>query len=193
MTTTGNLPILPFPSAASWEQWLSDNHSKSAGVWVQVAKKASGIPSVTHDEALDVALCYGWIDGQRKPYDDTYFLQKFTPRRSKSLWSKRNIEKIAALTAAGRMQPAGMAEVEAAKRDGRWEAAYDSSKHMVLPEDLLEALAGNQRAQTFFETLNRTNVYAIVWRLQTAKKPETRKRRLEAIVAMLDKGEKFHP
>jgi uncharacterized protein YdeI (YjbR/CyaY-like superfamily) len=160
---------------------------------VQVAKKAAGIASVTHDEALDVALCYGWIDGQRKPYDDTYFLQKFTPRRSKSLWSKRNIEKIAALTAAGRMQPAGMAEVEAAKRDGRWEAAYDSSKHMVLPVDLLEALAGNQRAQTFFETLNRTNVYAIVWRLQTAKKPETRKRRLEAMVAMLEKGEKFHP
>jgi uncharacterized protein YdeI (YjbR/CyaY-like superfamily) len=157
-----------------------------------MAKKASGIASVTHDEALDVALCYGWIDGQRKTQDDTYFLQKFTPRRPKSLWSKRNIEKIAALTAAGKMQPSGLAEVAAAQGDGRWDAAYDSPKNMIVPEDFLKALAENPQAQIFFNTLNQANTYAIAWRLQTAKKPETRQRRFDALLAMLAKGEKLH-
>jgi len=147
---------------------------------------------VTHDEALDVALCYGWIYGQRKPYDNTYFLQKFTPRRPKSLWSKRNIEKVAELTAEGRMQSSGLEEVEAARRDGRWEAAYDSARNMVVPEDFLQALGENQEAQAFFSTLNKANVYAIAWRLQTAKTPETRKRRFDALLAMLARGEKLH-
>src|SRR4051812_17785088 len=124
MTASKEYPALPFASATAWEQWLSEHHAQASGVWIQMAKKASGIATVTHDEALDVALCYGWIDGHPKTQDDTYFLQKFTPRRPKSLWSKRNIEKIAALTAAGRMQPSGLAEVAAAQGDGRWDAAY---------------------------------------------------------------------
>jgi uncharacterized protein YdeI (YjbR/CyaY-like superfamily) len=175
-----------------WEQWLAEHHTRTAGVWIKMAKKASGIASVTHDEALDVALCYGWIDGQRNSLDDSYFLQKFTPRRPKSLWSKRNIDKIAALTAAGRMQPSGLAEVEAAKADGRWEAAYDSPKNMVVPEDFLQALAADEPARAFFDTLNQANRFAIAWRLQTAKKPETRRRRFEALLAMLARGEKLH-
>jgi uncharacterized protein YdeI (YjbR/CyaY-like superfamily) len=153
-----------------------------------MAKKASAIASVTHEQALDVALCYGWIDGQRKTYDSRFFLQKFTPRRPKSLWSKRNITKVAGLTAEGRMQPAGLAEVEAAKQDGRWEAAYDSSKHMVVPEDFLKALENNKHAQAFFNTLSKSNLYAIAWRLETAKKPETRQRRFDALLALLERG-----
>ncbi len=192
MTTAEGLPILPFASALLWEQWLFEHHAEIDGVWLEVAKKASGIVSVTHDEALDVALCYGWIDGQRKTYDGTFFLQKFTPRRPKSLWSKRNIEKVAKLTAEGRMQPSGLAEVEAAKRDGRWEAAYDSPKDMVVPEDFLKALGGNTQAQATFDILSQSNVYAICWRLQTAKTPETRKRRFEAMLAMLERGGKIH-
>ena len=128
MATTKELPILPFASVSLWEQWLFKNHDQFDGVWIKMAKKASGIASVTHEEALDVALCYGWIDGQRKTYDSRFFLQKFTPRRPKSLWSKRNIIKVTKLTGAGRIQPSGLSEVEAAKQDGRWEAAYDSPK-----------------------------------------------------------------
>ncbi len=188
MATTQEFSILPFASVDLWEQWLAEHHATLNGVWLQIAKKASGIASVTYDEALDVALCYGWIDGQSKRYDETFFCQKFTPRRPRSLWSQRNIEKVAMLTAAGRMQPAGLAEVEAAKQDGRWEAAYASPKNMTVPEDFLQALANNPPAQDFFNALNKTNVYAIAWRLATAKKPETRQRRLEALVAMLASG-----
>jgi uncharacterized protein YdeI (YjbR/CyaY-like superfamily) len=190
--TTNDLPILPFASVALWEQWLSEHHTRRDGVWLKMAKQASGIASVTYDEALDVALCYGWIDGQRKPVDSEFFLQKFTPRRPKSLWSKRNIAKVAELTAARRMQPAGLAEVEAARRDGRWAAAYDSPKNMVVPEDFLQALRENQQALAFFTTLSKANVHAIAWRLQTAKQPETRKRRFAALLAMLERGEKLH-
>ncbi len=182
--------LLSFASATLWERWLFAHHDQIDGLWIRMAKKASGIASVTHDEALDVALCYGWIDGQRKSADDRqYFLQKFTPRRSKSLWSKRNIEKVTALTAAGKMQPAGLAEVEAARQDGRWAVAYDSPKNMVVPEDFLQALAENAHAQAHFDTLGRSNQYSIAWRLQTAKKPETRKRRFDALLAMLANGE----
>jgi uncharacterized protein YdeI (YjbR/CyaY-like superfamily) len=189
MATTQELPTLPFASVPLLEQWLFEHHAQLAGVWIKMAKKASGIASVTHDEALDIALCYGWIDGQRKIYDDRYFLQKFTPRRPKSLWSKRNIDKVAMLKAAGRMQPPGLAEVAAARQDGRWEAAYDSPKNMVVPEDFLKALRGNKQAQAFFNTLSKSNVYAIAWRLATAKKLETRKRRFDALLAMLERGE----
>lgn len=157
-----------------------------------MAKKASGIASVTHDEALEVALCFGWIDGQRNGHDDRYFLQKFTPRRPKSLWSKRNVAKIAKLTAEGRMQPSGLAEVAAAQLDGRWKAAYAGPKEMIFPKDFLKALEKNKKARMFFRTLSKTNVYAIAWRLETAKKPETRQRRFDALLAMLDRGEKFH-
>jgi uncharacterized protein YdeI (YjbR/CyaY-like superfamily) len=189
MATAKELPLLPFASASLWEQWLAEYHAQLDGVWIKVAKKASGIASVTHDEALDVALCYGWIDGQRKTYDSQFSLQKFTPRRPKSLWSKRNVAKVAKLTAAGKMQPAGLAEVEAAKRDGRWEAAYDSPKNMVVPEDFLKALEENKQALAFYKTLSKSSIYTIAWRLQTAKKPETRRRRFDALLAMLERGE----
>ena len=189
MATSKDLPILPFASVSLWEQWLGEHQGQFDGVWIKLAKKASGIASVTHDEALDVALCYGWIDGQRNRDDDSYFLQKFTPRRPKSLWSKRNIDKVAMLTAAGRMQPSGLAEVEAAKQDGRWEAAYASPKNMVVPADFLKALEENKEAQAFFKTLSKSQVYAIAWRLATAKQPKTRQRRFDTLVAMLEKGE----
>lgn len=189
MPSPNEFPILPFASAVHFEHWMIDHHGSDDGVWIKVARKAAGIASVTYDEALDVALCHGWIDGQRKSHDDRYFLQKFTPRRPRSLWSKRNIAKVAALTAAGRMQSSGMAEIELAKQDGRWEAAYDSPKDMVVPEDFLEAVRGNTLAQACFETLSKSNLYAIGWRLATAKTPETRKRRFEALLAMLETGE----
>jgi uncharacterized protein YdeI (YjbR/CyaY-like superfamily) len=192
MATPKELSILSFASALVWEQWLFENQTQVEGLWLKIAKKEAGIASVTYDEALDVALCYGWIDGQRRTYDSSYFLQKFTPRRPKSLWSKRNINKVAELTAANRMQPAGLAEVEAARQDGRWEAAYDSARNMVLPEDFLTALQQNSQAQATFNILNQTNLYAITWRLQTARNPEIRRRRLETILATLEKGEKFH-
>lgn len=154
-------------------------------------KKASGIASVTHEQALDGALCYGWIDGLRRGYDEVSFLQKFTPRRPKSLWSKRNIEHIARLTEAGLMTPAGVAEVEHAKADGRWAAAYDAQADMVVPEDFLAELRGHPVAEKFFATLNKSNRFAVCWRLQTAKTPETRKRRLEKIIAQLDNEQKL--
>lgn len=189
---TNELPILSFASVALWEQWLSEHHARCDAVWLKIAKKASGIASVTYDEALDVALCYGWIDGQRKTADSEFFLQKFTPRRPKSLWSKRNIAKVVELTAAKRMQPSGLAEVEAARRDGRWAAAYDSPKDIVVPEDFLAALRENQQALAFFNTLSKANVFAIAWRLQTARQPETRQRRFAALLAMLEREEKLH-
>lgn len=189
MATTKEFPILPFASVTLWEQWLTEHHNQLDGVWIKIAKKGSGIASVTHDEALDVALCYGWIDGQRNAADERFFLQKFTPRRPRSLWSQRNIEKVVMLTAAGRMQPAGLDEVAAAQQDGRWTAAYASQKNMVVPEDFLQALEQNQQAQVFFNTLNKTNVYAIAWRLATAKQPKTRQRRFDALLAMLESGE----
>lgn len=181
--------MIAFASTSAFEQWIHANHASADGVWIKIAKKASGIASITHDEALDVALCYGWIDGQRNSHDDHYFLQKFTPRRQRSLWSKRNIDKVTALIAAGKMQPSGHSEIERAKQDGRWAAAYDSQKDMVVPEDFLEALRSNKKAQAYFDTLSKTNIYAICFRLTTAKKPETRARRFDAIIAMLERGD----
>jgi uncharacterized protein YdeI (YjbR/CyaY-like superfamily) len=192
MVATKMLPTVTFVSAAQWESWLDEHHAESDGVWIAIAKKGSGIASVTHDEALDIALCFGWIDGQRKTGDSTTFLQKFTPRRPKGLWSQRNIEKVAALTAAGRMRPAGLAEVAAAQQDGRWDAAYASPKNMVVPDDFLAAVQASAPASAFFDTLNRTERYAIAWRLATARKPETRQRRFAALLAMLERGERLH-
>ena len=186
------LEIVSFASAEEVEQWLARNHARSNGIWVRFFKKDSGVPSVSHDEALDAALCFGWIDGQLKKHDDESWLHKFTPRRPKSVWSKRNTEHAKRLIRSGRMQPTGYREIEAAKKDGRWHAAYDSPSKMVVPDDFLEALAKNRRAQAFFETLNRANVYAITWRLQTAKKPETRAKRFQEILVMLARGKKFH-
>lgn len=185
-------PVILFESSKDWETWLSEHYADEQGVIMKIAKKGSGIKSITQPEALDSALCYGWIDGIRRGLDDEYYLQKYTPRRAKSTWSKVNVEKIAQLTAAGRMKPSGMAAVEAAKKDGRWDAAYDSQKNMQIPEDFQAALDKNPAAKSMYETLNRTNMFAILFRIQTAKKPETRQARIEKFIGMLERGEKIY-
>ena len=185
------LPIEHFMDAGAWERWL-EQHPESTGVWLKIAKKDSGFPSVSYSEALDVALCHGWIDGQKKGYDAQCFLQRFTPRRARSTWSKINVARIESLVAAGRMRPAGLREVEAARADGRWDAAYDGARSMEVPPALAKALAKNRKAKAFFDTLDKTNRYAVCWRVQTAVKPETRQARVEKLVAMLARGEKIH-
>lgn len=185
--------IVSFPSAKAWEQWLDTHHTTSSGIWLRFFKKGSGVASVTYSEALDEGLCYGWIDGQALKYDLKSWLQRFTPRRPKSLWSKRNIAHVARLSKANKMKPAGLAQAEAAKADGRWARAYDSPSVMRIPQDFLSRLGKNKKAHAFFKTLNRANTYAIAWRLQTAKKPETRAKRTKAILEMLAKGKAFHP
>jgi uncharacterized protein YdeI (YjbR/CyaY-like superfamily) len=192
MGTMKEFPISLFESVSAFEQWLSNHHTDVDGLWIKISKKASGFASVTYEEALEVALCYGWIDGQRKRFDELFFLQRFTPRRAKSLWSKRNVSKIETLIEAGKVQPAGLLEVEAAKKDGRWEAAYDSAKDMIFPEDFLSMLAKNEAAQAFFGTLNRADLYAIAWRLQTAKSLETRQKRFDSLLTRLERAKKFH-
>ncbi|RKH11866.1 hypothetical protein D7V97_09990 [Corallococcus sp. CA053C] len=186
------LPIVPFASEKAWEKWLEKHHADSPGVWMKLAKRESGIPSVTYAQALDVALCYGWIDGQKDALDAEYWLQRFTPRGARSRWSKINCGKVEALLAAGRMKPAGLREVEAARADGRWETAYAGPKTITVPEDLLLALDANPKAKAFFATLKSANRYAILYRLHEAKKPETRARRLDMFVAMLEAGETLH-
>lgn len=190
-TDKNDLEVILFGSGEEWQQWLAQHHNTSKGIWLRIYKKDSGAVSITRDEALDEALCYGWIDGQANKYDESSYLQKFTPRRPKSLWSKRNIEHIARLEKEGRMKPLGLKEVEAAKADGRWERAYDPPSKMEMPQDFLRELSKDKKAKAFFETLNKTNMFSIAWRLQTAKKPETRERRMKAILEMLAKGEKF--
>ncbi|HMI09405.1 MAG TPA: YdeI/OmpD-associated family protein [Candidatus Saccharimonadales bacterium] len=185
-------PIILFESLADWEAWLTKHYADEQGVVMKIAKKGSGIKSITQPEALDGALCYGWIDGIRRGLDDKHYLQKYTPRRPKSTWSKVNVEKIAQLTATGRMQPSGIEAVEAAKKDGRWDAAYDSQKNMMIPDDFQAALDKNLAAKSFYETLNKTNTYAILFRLHMAKKPETRQARIEKFIGMLERGEKIH-
>ena len=189
---TTDLPIQSFASKTKWAEWLAKQHDKSAGMWLKLAKKDSGIPSVTYDEALDVALCYGWIDGQKKGFDDKYWLQKFTPRGPKSIWSKINTEKAERLIAAGEMKPAGLKAIEAARQDGRWDAAYSSQRNMSVPEDFQAALDKNKKAKIFFTTLNSANRYAILFRIQTAKKAETRAKRIQQFIQMLERGEKLH-
>ena len=185
------IEIVAFADAAAWDAWLAERHQRQEGVWIRMAKKASGIPSVTHAEAIDVALCWGWIDGQRKGLDATHFLQKFTPRRKRSLWSRVNVVKVAALTEAGRMRPPGLAEVDAAKADGRWDAAYASPSAAGVPDDLEAALATRPGAKAFFASLTGAKRYAVLWRLMTARTERTRAARLEKIVAMLEAGETF--
>lgn len=186
-----SIQIISFDSSKKWEGWLAKNHSASDEIWLQIFKKDSGKKTISYDEALDGALCYGWIDGQKNKYDEKSWLQKFTPRRTKSVWSKRNREHIARLIKEGRMKSAGLKQVEAAKKDGRWDAAYDSPKNMAIPKDFIEALSKNKKAKTFFDTLNKANLYAIAWRLQTAKKPETREKRMKAILLMMKEGKRF--
>ncbi len=186
-------PIRSFRDTDSWAAWLEKNHAASPGVWLRLAKKSSNLKSVSYADAVEVALCYGWIDGQAKGQDENHSLQKFTPRSKRSIWSKRNQEKVAALIDSGRMKPAGLMEIERAKQDGRWAAAYDSPSTMEVPRDLQAALNEEARAKAFFKTLNSRNRYAILFQLQTAKKPETRARRIDKYVAMLAREEKPYP
>jgi uncharacterized protein YdeI (YjbR/CyaY-like superfamily) len=191
--TADEKPILVFRQKNAWAAWLEKNQATSSGVWLRLAKKASGLKSVSYDEALDVALCYGWIDGQKRPDDEEFWLQAFTPRGKRSIWSKRNREKALVLIDSGEMQPAGLAEVERAKKDGRWDAAYDSASRSTVPDDLQGALKKNRRAKSFFESLDRRNRYAILFRVHTAKKAETRAKRIQQFVEMLARNEKLHP
>jgi uncharacterized protein YdeI (YjbR/CyaY-like superfamily) len=184
---------IAFASAAEWEAWLDAHHAEADECRLKIARKSSAHATVTHAEALDVALCFGWIDAVRHRLDDDFFLQRFTPRRKRSRWSKVNVAKVEALTAAGRMRPAGLAEVERAKADGRWDAAYDGQRTMPIPDDLQRELDARPAAAAFFATLDSRNRYAILYRLQDAKRPETRVRRLETFVAMLEAGERIYP
>jgi uncharacterized protein YdeI (YjbR/CyaY-like superfamily) len=185
-------PVVAFDTQEQFRAWMEAEHATSDGIWLKFAKKASGVPSVTYAEALDVALCFGWIDGQAKSLDETYYLQRWTPRRRRSPWSRRNVDKAAALIEAGLMQPAGHAEIDRAKADGRWERAYEGPKNAAVPDDLQAALDASPKAAAFFAALTGSNRYAILYRLQDAKRPETRQRRLEKFVAMLERGETLH-
>ena len=187
------MEIVAFQRAPDFRDWLAAHHATSEGIWLRIFKKTSGTATVTYAEALDQALCHGWIDGQRKPGDAVSYLVKFTPRRPRSAWSKINPQHVARLTQAGGMTPAGLAAVAAAQADGRWAAAYDSFSQTVPPADFLQALARHEAAHAFFATLSKTNVYSIVYRLQTAKQPATRARRMHKIIAMLAAGQTFHP
>jgi uncharacterized protein YdeI (YjbR/CyaY-like superfamily) len=187
------LPSIAFASAAAWEAWLEGNHAGSDGVWIKIAKRETGIDSVRYPEVLDTALCFGWIDARREALDDKYFLQRFTPRRPRSRWSRINREKVERLITVGRLRPAGLAEAERAKADGRWEAAYAGQRSISIPEDLQRELDTRPQAKAFFAELSSQNRYAILYRLQDAKKPETRARRLAKFVAMLEAREKIHP
>ena len=192
-SSSKDLPIVDAESQSAWAKWLKENHAKSAGVWLRLAKKGAELKSVTYDEAIESALCFGWIDGQKKGYDDKAWLQKMTPRGPRSIWSKINREKAEALIASGRMQPAGLEAIERARQGGQWDAAYDSQKGSAVPPDLQAELDKSKAARDFFATLNSVNRYAILHRIQTAVKPETRAKRIQKFVEMLKRNEKIHP
>lgn len=187
------LPIHYFERQLDWTAWLNENHTSSPGVWLQLAKKGADAPSVSYDEAIEMALCFGWIDGQKRTYSDQFWLQKFTRRSEKSVWSKINRDKALALIEVMKMKPAGLKEIERAKLDGRWDAAYDSSSKATVPSDFQSALDGNARAKAFFGTLDSRNRYAVLFRIQTAKHAETRAKRISQFVLMLERHEKVHP
>jgi uncharacterized protein YdeI (YjbR/CyaY-like superfamily) len=186
-------PVRLFKSKEDWAAWLQKNHRKSTGLWLRLAKKDSRLRSVSYKEAVDVALCYGWIDGQKRPGNEQTWLQRFVSRSSKSIWSKINREKALALIASGEMNTAGLQAIENAKKDGRWAAAYDSPSGATVPSDFQAALDANPRATAFFKTLDRANRYAVLWRIQTVKKAETRARKIVQFIAMLEREEKIHP
>jgi len=186
-------PLKAFKTPRSFETWLSRNHTRTAGVRIKIAKKGSGIAAASYDDLLQIALCYGWIDGQSKSIDADWYCQRFTPRRTRSLWSKRNREIVARLIEEGRMQPAGQAEIDRAKADGRWQAAYDSPANAKVPEDLADALRKSPRARRFFESLDARNRYAILHRLMTARRAESRSKRVAAFMQMLLDGRKLYP
>ena len=190
--TPAELRVRLFRDAAAWEAWLAKQHAKSAGLWLRIAKAASSVKSVSYAEALDVALCYGWIDGQKKSFDEETWLQKFTPRGKRSIWSKINREKVQRLVESGRMQPAGLEAVERAKANGQWDAAYDSHRTASVPDDLQRALDAHPKAKAFFATLSSANRYAILFRIQTVKRAETRAKKIEQFVGMLERREVIH-
>jgi len=187
-----DIPVRAFKDASAWEIWLEKNHAAPDGIWMRIAKKASGAKTVTYHEALEIALCYGWIDAQKRPESDAAWLQRFMPRRPKSIWSKINREKALTLIDTGKMKPAGLEQVERARKDGRWQAAYDSPSTASVHPDFEKALIENPRASAFFKTINAANRYAILWRIQTAKKAETRSRHIRRFIEMLEKGETLH-
>jgi len=193
MPAPTDLPVLAFATAEEFEQWLAREHGSAAGVWLRFPRKGTGVPSLTYEEAVLVALCFGWIDGQARSLDETAWLQRYTPRRSRSIWSQINRERVARLVAEGRMRPTGLAEVERAKADGRWDAAYAPPSTATVPPDLEAALAASPAAAAAFTGLDGRNRYAILHRLATAKKPETRARRIVTFVGMLEKGELLYP
>jgi uncharacterized protein YdeI (YjbR/CyaY-like superfamily) len=186
-------PRLTFLDQNEWENWLTHNSDTSPGIWLRLAKKGAGQPTLTYEQALESALCHGWIDGQKRTESEEYWLQRFTRRSAKSIWSRLNKDRAEALIAAGRMLPSGMREIEKAREDGRWEAAYTSSSNSVVPDDLQAALDANLKASAFFATLSSRNRYAILFRIQNAKKPATRARKIEEFIGMLNRGETIHP
>jgi uncharacterized protein YdeI (YjbR/CyaY-like superfamily) len=185
--------VMAFESAAAFERWLEGASELTQGIWLKLAKKGSGVASVTYAEAVDVGLCHGWIDGQAKSVDATYYMQRFTPRRKNSVWSKINIGKVAVLIANGRMRPGGLAEIERAKADGRWAAAYDGPATMDVPAELVVALEGSPQAKALFESLDKTNRYALCFRVHTAVKPATKASRVAKVIEMLETGELPYP
>lgn len=186
METLDGVEVIAFRDAAAWESWLADNHGRRAGVWLKLAKKGSGVPSVTSDEVVDIGLCYGWISGQRRSADDGYYLQKYVPRRPRSLWSRVNVDKVEALIAAGRMREPGLAEVRAAQADGRWEAAYAGQKDATVPVDVVAALQRNRRAQQVFEAMDRTSQYRLYLPVLQARTPAARAARVDKLMATLE-------
>jgi uncharacterized protein YdeI (YjbR/CyaY-like superfamily) len=191
-THTDGLPILGFSSRDGWNAWLEEHHADADGLWLEIAKKATGVATVTYAEAVEVALCFGWIDGQKAALDDRAWLQRFTPRKARSKWSKVNRDKVEALLASGAMRPAGLQQIEAAKADGRWDAAYDSQRTATVPDDLQAALDASPEAAAFFATLRGSGRYAILYRVQDAKRPETRAKRIAAFITMLEEGTAPH-
>jgi uncharacterized protein YdeI (YjbR/CyaY-like superfamily) len=185
-------PLVVIRGQKEWASWLNEHHKTSPGLWLRIGKKGSGLESLSYAEALEVALCYGWIDGQKRAYDDASWLQRFTPRGPSSVWSRINRDKAEALIRSGRMKPAGLDAIERAQENGRWESAYESPSRAAVPSDFRAALNRSRKARSFFSTLDRANRYAILWRIQTAKRPETRARRIQEFVRMLGRREKIH-
>ncbi|HYX50663.1 MAG TPA: YdeI/OmpD-associated family protein [Ktedonobacteraceae bacterium] len=192
MKNSDTVPIMSFETQQDWEVWLEENHAESKGIWLKIAKKEAPAPTISYAEALDSAICYGWIDGQKAAFDDRYWLQKFTPRTAKSNWSKVNCGKAEGLIAVGRMQPAGLRQVELAKADGRWERAYESQSKITIPDDFQRELDKNPQAKDFFSTLDSANRYAFLYRIHAAKKPETRSAKIQKFIEMLNQQQKLH-
>ncbi len=193
VSTNSAIKVKLFPTPSAFSSWLSKYHANSPGIWLKIAKKSSGIKSVSYDEAVEVALCHGWIDGQKKPYDESWWLQKFTPRGPKSIWSKINRAKAQALIKRRKMKPAGLKAIESAKQDGRWDAAYESQSIATVPSDLKKELDKHPKAKAFFATLNSVNRYAILFRIHHAKQAETRAKRIQQFVRMLANHQKIYP